>query len=135
MFGLKNPRAKRSRFLTGYAAATAAAGIMGMPGGCPGAGFELGDGSFIRQCIIQNIPRRIPGAVGDLAEVPGVTFAAGKITPGLVNGKIVFGAGEVNGADEAINFVIYRFQCGLTGQLTLTVRFHRAAARCKSLFF
>jgi hypothetical protein len=44
----------------------------------------------ISKCCFEYVLRRVPGAVGHFAEMPGMALAAREVAPGLVDGKIIF---------------------------------------------
>jgi len=64
-----------------------------------------------------------------------MTFATGKIAPGLINGKIVFRARQMNGGDQPGRFVIVMSQGNLTGWGVFTVIFDPAAPHGETLLF
>jgi len=72
------------------AAPATSACLLRMPGGRPFPGLLKVHQRFVFHAFFQDIPRCIPGAILYFAEIPGVTFSAGKIAPGLIYGKIVF---------------------------------------------
>lgn len=55
-----------------------------------GAGFD------------ENIPGCVPGALLHLGEIPGMAFPVREVTAGLIDGQIIFRAGQVNGCDQAV---------------------------------
>jgi len=82
---------------------------MGMPGCGLFSRFPEVDDLFIGHGLFENILRRIPTAIFHFTEIPGVTFPTGEITPGLIDGEIVFRTGEMNGGDEPIAFPLFFF--------------------------
>ena len=64
-----------------------------------------------------------------------MTFAAGEVAPGLIDGEIVLRPGEVNGCNEPIPFVTFPFQRGLACKRMLLSCFYPAASGYKTLLF
>ena len=117
------------------AAAAAPAAIMCMPS----CGFfsrfpEIND-LFVGHRLLEDIVGRIPAPIFHLAEIPGMTFAAGEVAPGLIDGKIVLRPGEVNGCNEPIPFAVFPFQGGLACKRMLLSCFYPAASGYKTLLF
>jgi hypothetical protein len=49
----------------------------------------------------------IPGALLHFSEIPGMAFAAREVAAGLVDGKVVFRAGQVNRCYESIYSFVF----------------------------
>jgi hypothetical protein len=82
---------------------------MGMPGSCSGLRLYQGNRLFIGNGFFEDFLRRVPCAILYLTEIPGMTFAAGKVASRLINGKIVFGTRQMNGGNKPIRLVIFMF--------------------------
>ena len=63
--------------------------FVGMPGSAVLSGLRKGYLFLIILSGLQDVLRAEPLTCCLLAEVPGVTFPAGKVAPRLVNGKII----------------------------------------------
>jgi hypothetical protein len=105
-----------------------------MPGGRPFPRLLKVHQLFVFHAFFQDVPRCIPDAILYFAEIPGVTFSAGKIAPGLIYGKIVFRSGEVNRGDQTVYIPIFIFKCRLTGRLILSIYLDQTASGRKTLF-
>jgi hypothetical protein len=95
---------------------TTATGIVGMKGSGPVSRLPNRHFFFIFFARLQNISRRPPIALGNFCEIPGMTFSAGEGTSGLVDGKIIFWTGEMNGGDQPEEAVVRFFESGLAGK-------------------
>jgi hypothetical protein len=116
-------------------ASTASATIMGMPGCGLFSRFPETDDLLIGYRLFEDILGRIPTAILHLTEIPGVAFSTGEITPGLINGEIVFRPGEMNGGDEPIPLSIFSFQGSLACECMFSIYLDSAAAGSKTLLF
>jgi hypothetical protein len=117
------------------AAPAASACLLRMPGGRLFPRLLKVHQPFVFHAFVQDIPRCVPGAILYFAEIPRVTFSAGKIASGLIYGKIVFRSGEVNGSDQSAYIPIFISKCRLTGRLILSIYFDQTASGRKVLFF
>jgi hypothetical protein len=71
-------------------APTTSACLLRMPGSRPLPRLLKVHQLFVFHAFLQDVLRCVPGAILYFAEIPGVTFSAGKIAPRLVYGKIIF---------------------------------------------
>jgi hypothetical protein len=110
-------------------ASTAPATIMGMPGCGLFSRFPEIYDLFIGNRFFEDVLGRIPIAIFHFTEIPGVTFPTGEITPGLINGEIVFRPGKMNRGNEPIPFPIFSFQGSLARQCMFPIYLDPAAAR------
>ena len=69
-----------------HAASAAAAGVVGVPGGCHVPGLFQGDQSVIGAGFFKNILGSVPGTLLRLSKFPGMAFAARKVATGLIDG-------------------------------------------------
>ncbi len=89
---------------------------------------------FIFFARLQNVGRRPPIAFGDLCEIPGVTFPAGEITAGLVNGEIIFWTGEMDSGDQPQEAVVCLLEGSLAGKRFSLLDLDKAVSLWISLF-
>jgi hypothetical protein len=82
---------------------------------------------------LQHIGWRPPLSLGDLGEVPGVAFPTRKIAPGLIDGKIVLGTGELNCGNEPERTAIGLLERGLAGEALPSSNVHGATSLGVSL--
>ena len=93
-----------------------AAGIMGMKGGGPVSRLPDRDFLFIFFACLQDVGRRPPGPLGDFCEVPRMTFSTGEHATGLVDGEVVFRAGEMSGGDQPKEAAVGLFESSVAGK-------------------
>jgi hypothetical protein len=96
--------------------------------------FQVHD-RLVGHCFFQDISGRVPVALFDLAEIPGMTFAAGEIAARLINGEVVLRTREVNGSDEPVYPAFIMLQGRAACGQTLPVYLDQAASRLKTLLF
>jgi hypothetical protein len=70
---------------------------------------------FVFLARLQDIGSRPPITLGNFCEIPGMTFSAGEVTTGLVNGKVIFRTGKVDGRDQPEEAIVGLFESGFTG--------------------
>jgi hypothetical protein len=128
-FWRENIGARVRSLLLKNTASTGPAAIMGMPRCGLFSRFPEIDDLFIGNRLFQDILGRIPTAIFHFTEIPGVTFPTGKITPGLIDGEIVFRTGEMNGGDEPVPFPISFLEGSLACECMFSIYFDTAAAR------
>jgi hypothetical protein len=63
------------------------------------AGFFQGYLFFVFDAGLKNFPGCVPFTLGLLAEIPGMTLAAGKIASRLIDRKIILRAGKMDCGD------------------------------------
>jgi hypothetical protein len=85
---------------------------MGMKGSGPVPRLTNRNFLFIFLARLQNIGRRPPIPLGNLCEIPGMTFSARKATTRLVDGEVILRTGEMNGGDQPDETVICLFEGG-----------------------
>ena len=100
-----------------------------MPGGGSGSRLCERDQVVISNGVFEYIPGRVPGAVCCFTEIPRMALAAGKITPGLVDRKIIFRPRQVHAGDQTRDLLVLILQRRLTGQSLTSVHLHQAATR------
>jgi hypothetical protein len=72
------------------AAPATSACLLCMPGGYPFPWLLKVHQLFVFHAFFQDVLWCVPGPILYFTEIPGVTFSAGKITPGLIYGEIIF---------------------------------------------
>jgi hypothetical protein len=71
---------------------------------------------FIFFAGLQDIRRGPPIAFGNPCEIPGMTFSAGEVTTGLVNGEVIFRTREVDSRDQPQEAIVCLFEGGFAGR-------------------
>jgi len=79
---------------------------MGMVGGGFLSGFFQSHFPIVILAGLKDFLGTIPLTFRFLAEIPGMTLAAGKITSRLIDGKIILRTGEMNGRYKPLPFRI-----------------------------
>ena len=59
--------------------------------------------------FVENIPGCIPGALFHLGEIPGMAIQAREVAVRLIDGQIIFRAGQGNGCDQAVYPIVFMF--------------------------
>jgi hypothetical protein len=89
---------------------------------------------FIFFASFQHVNRGPPISLRNLCEGPGVTFPARKVTTRLIDGEIVFGAGEVNRGDQPEESIFCLFEGGFAGERLISSNLYKTVALWISLF-
>jgi len=95
---------------------TASTGVVGMKGSRPASRLADGHLPFVFLAGFEHIGRRPPSSLGNLGKTPGMAFSAGEIAARLVNGKVIFRAGEVNRRDSPQRPLVGLLEGGFAGQ-------------------
>ena len=90
--------------------------IVGMEGSSPVSRLSNRNFLFIFFARLQNIGRRPPIALGNFRETPGMTFSAGEVTTRLIDGEVIFRAGEMNRGDHPEEAIICLFEGGFASE-------------------
>lgn len=80
------------------------------------SGFSNRHAPYILFTGLQGISGRPPISLGNLRKGPGMALPAGEITPRLVDGKIVFWAGEINSGNKPEEAIVGLLQGGFAGE-------------------
>jgi len=71
---------------------------------------------FIFLARLQDFHGRPPIAFGNSCEIPGMTFSAGEVTTGLVNGEVIFRTREMDTRDQPQEAIVCLFEGGFAGR-------------------